>query len=352
MIRAEQITPSWLTNRFRQMGYLAEGFVEDVQMGKEFESTAAFFTPLKITYSGDVGDSLHRNIILKRYREDWFGGGLDESIFYDDIATRVSSPPTVRRYDFDFDRSTRQCYFILEDASPTHDLEPPQGESFTVDLFKQIIDSILKFQSGWWDAEELQGEDFLRASGGPLCMIHASTTDVVNNYCRAWREKELPQFASKFSEELPQETLRLILKSIDAWEKLYPERIGKERGLTLLHGDLHKYNIFYPKDPSKHTLYFSDWETFKRGIGTYDLCYLVADEEPDRRRSMEEELLKYYHNGLMEGGVSGYSWDDCVSDYRLSVMANLFPTLVWKRLPTFKSRMEQFIDWNCQELLL
>jgi thiamine kinase-like enzyme len=352
MIRAEQITPSWLTDRLREKGHLLKGCVEDGQIGKEFESTAAFLTPLKITYFGDVGDSLHRDIILKRYREDWFGGGLSESTFYNDIATRVSSPPKVRCYDFDFERSTRQCYFLLVDASHTHNIKPPKGEAFAIDLFKQIIDSILKFHVGWWDAEELQGEDFLRASGGPLCMIHASTTEVVKGYCRAWREKEFTQFTAKFSSEVSQEKQELIRKSIDAWEKLYPARIKKARGLTLLHGDLHKYNIFYPKDASKNTLYFSDWETFKRGIGTYDLCYLVADEEPDRRRSMEEELLRYYHDGLMKGGISGYSWDDCASDYRLTVMANLFPTLVWKRLPTFNSRMEQFLDWNCQELLL
>ena len=351
MIRAEQITPSWLTERFRKNGYLSDGFVEDVQIGEEFESTAAFLTPLKITYSGDVEVGLHCNIILKRYREDWFGGGLDESIFYNDIAARISSPPTVRRYDFDFDRSSRQCYFLFEDASDTHDIEPPKGEAFTIDLYKQIIDEVLKFHAGWWNAPELLGEDFMRASGGPLRMIQASTADVVKDHCRLWREEEFLRFASKFSDELSQEMHGLVLKSVEEWERLYLERIGRGSGLTLLHGDLHKYNIFYPKDSSRNALYFSDWETYKRGLGTYDLCYLVSDEEPDRRRSLEEGLLRYYYNGLLEGGVSGYDWNDCLYDYRLSVIANLFPALVWKRFSTFEARMGQFLDWDCRELL-
>ncbi len=189
------------------------------------------------------------------------------------------------------------------------------------------------------------------ASGGPLRMIHASTKDVEKGNCQTWREEEFPRFASKFSGELSQESDEVILKSIEAWGRLYPERIGRGGGLTFLHGDLHKYNIFYPKDSSKSALYFSDWETYKRGLGTYDLAYLIADEQPDRRRTMEEGLLRYYHDGLLQGGVSGYSWDNCVYDYRLSVIANLFPTLVWKRFSTFKSRMEQFHDWDCRALL-
>ena len=48
---AEQITPQWLTGRFQKNRHLSQHTVTDLQIGEIFESTAAFFTRLKVTYS-------------------------------------------------------------------------------------------------------------------------------------------------------------------------------------------------------------------------------------------------------------------------------------------------------------
>ena len=347
----EQITPQWLSKRLQKSGISQTITVTKVEIGDTFESTAAFITPLKVVYSSEPKATLHNNLIFKRYREDWFGGGLDESIFYNDFASRMPEPPTFRCYDFDFDRSARQCYFIFEDASVTHETEPPKEEAFTVDLYNKIIDEILKLHLQWWEHPSISQPDFLRASGGPLRMIQAATEDISKKYCTNWKDKVLPAFASKFKDEFSSEKHELVLRAIEGWETLYSSRFKQGNRLTLLHGDLHRFNIFYPKNPSTHGLYFADWETYKRGIGPYDLCYLLADETAKRRREIEMSLLRYYHNGLKDGGLTDYSWDDCVYDYRLSVIAILFPTLAWQRLSIFESRLVQFNDWNCEELI-
>ena len=49
------ITPQRLTKRFQLNGYLSQASVADVQIGETFESTAAFFTRLKVTFP-PVGD--------------------------------------------------------------------------------------------------------------------------------------------------------------------------------------------------------------------------------------------------------------------------------------------------------
>lgn len=348
---AEQITPQWLTKRLQQNGHLSHHTVTDVQIGEVFESTAAFFTRLKVTYSTQSEDCPHTDLVFKDYRHDWFGGGVAESIFFNEIVAQMPDPPVFRCYDFSYDRNTRQCYLIFEDASVTHNETPARSKGFTVALYQQIIDELLKFHTQWWEHPRISQTDFLRGRGGPLRMADAATPEIMRTYCEYWRETLLPQFAERAQDELPQEIFDLVLHAINSWERLYAERIKDNKALTLLHGDLHHWNLFYPKNPVTDGLYFYDWETYKRGIGTYDLSYLVGGEVPQRRREIEKGLLRYYYDGLIKGGVSGYGWEDCLYDYRLSVIATLFPPIGWQSVRRFKARQTQFRDWNCQELL-
>ena len=349
---AEQITPQWLTQRFQRNGYLLQYTVTDVQISETFESTAAFFTRLKVTYSTESTDGLHTDLIFKNYREGWFGGGVAESVFFSEIVAQMPDPPVFRCYDFDYDRDARQCYFIFEDASVTHTEIPPKEEGrFSVALYKQIIDELLKFHTQWWEHPRISQADFLRGRGGPLRMADAATPEIIRTYCEHWRGTLLPQFAGKAQDELPQEIFDFVLHTINDWERLYTERIKDSKALTLLHGDLHHWNLFYPKNPGTDGLYFGDWETYKRGMGPYDLCYLVGGDSSPQRHEIEKDLLRYYYDGLVEGGVLGYSWEDCIYDYRLSVIATLFPPIGWQSVYRFKLRHVHFQDWNCQELL-
>ena len=41
---------------------------------------------------------------------------------------------------------------------------------------------------------------------------------------------------------------------------------------------------------------------------------------PFERKQREIDLLKLYHSTLRENGISGYSFDDCFNDYRISML--------------------------------
>lgn len=349
---AEQITPQWLTKRFQQKGHLSQHSVIDVQVDETFESTAAFFTRLKVTYSTESEHRPHTDLIFKNYKEGWFGGGIAESVFFNEIVAQMPDPPVFRCYDFDYDRDSRHCYFIFEDASVTHTETPPKAEGrFTVALYKQVIDQLLKFHTQWWEHPRISQADFLRGKGGPLRMADAATPEIIRIYCEHWREELLPQFVDKAQDELPQEVFDFAHHAVNGWERLYTERIKDNKALTFLHGDLHHWNLFYPKNPETDGLYFVDWETYKRGMGPYDLCYLVGGDSSPQRHEIEKDLLRYYYDGLVKGGILGYSWEDCVYDYRLSVIATLFPPIGWQSAFRFKLRYVHFQNWNCQELL-
>ena len=53
---------------------------------------------------------------------------------------------------------------------------------------------------------------------------------------------------------------------------------------------------------------------------------------PARRHELERDLLRRYHDGIVRRGVSGYSFDDLLLDYRHCIVRNLtFPLIFWSR---------------------
>jgi hypothetical protein len=120
----------------------------------------------------------------------------------------------------------------------------------------------------------------------------------------------------------------------------------------LLHGDFHIWNSFFPKQPKiKHSL-IVDWETYKRGFGVYDLAYLlITGLDVSVRRDKEQDFLRRYHNGLQKAGIEKYNWQDCLQDYRLAIVANLFPPIMWQSGEKVKRAIAAFEDWHCLELL-
>ena len=64
-----------------------------------------------------------------------------------------------------------------------------------------------------------------------------------------------------------------------------------------------------------------DWQMLRRGRAVRDVAYFLSENLlPTERRAIEGELLTDYHRLLVEGGVSGYTLDDCLRDYRLALL--------------------------------
>lgn len=115
------------------------------------------------------------------------------------------------------------------------------------------------------------------------------------------------------------------------------------------HGDSHLWNFYYSKKDIEDIVLF-DWETFKRGLGAYDLAYLMVHGASGRER-LEKGLMDFYYERLVAGGIENYSRELFEQDYRLSVISTTFCPLFWKRVFSMRSAMQAFADWECDELL-
>lgn len=129
---------------------------------------------------------------------------------------------------------------------------------------------------------------------------------------------------------------------------------------TLLHGDPHWWNFLYPHEQTTDTTRMLDGGSWRIGVATNDLAYLLALQwYPERRRRLERPLLEHYRQRLITGGVTGYGWNALWSDYRLSVLWGLskvarcwaegWPTVIW--WGHLERAMLAGEDLACEELL-
>ena len=352
---AAQVTPAWLTVLLRRGRHLPHGEVIQVAAGEAFASAAAFLTPLTVTYSAAVPGSAAVNapthLILKVFRPGWFGGGVNEVVFYHDIAASMLGPAVPQCFDALAAPETQHCHLLLEDVSATHALLPeelPEGSPSRGQL-QRLTEELAAFHTFWWEHPCVSRGDFLRSHVGPLRMAQATDAEDIRAQCRGLAG-DLPRLLARFDTPLPPAWQQTYGRVITAWADLWGARTQQD-GLTLIHGDAHVWNVFFPKSPEESRPCLLDWETHKRGMGVYDLAYLLINLGAERRRAVEEELLRCYHRGLTAGGVAGYDWERCRQDYRLAVMGCLFPPLFWGFRGSATDAMTAFEDWNCTELL-
>jgi Ser/Thr protein kinase RdoA (MazF antagonist) len=91
----------------------------------------------------------------------------------------------------------------------------------------------------------------------------------------------------------------------------------------LLHGDFHLNNLLFASTPGGRTVAVIDWQSCCRGRATRDLAHFLVGLPPDRRKAHERDLLGLYHRTLTEHGVAGYSFEQCLHDYRFTMLDEL-----------------------------
>ena len=140
------------------------------------------------------------------------------------------------------------------------------------------------------------------------------------------------------------------------WRRISKKNTGNRRNLTLIHGDAHPYQFYYPRNQgdSEQKAFLGDWEAWSLNIGTFDVSYLVGMFfTPARRKQFEaQDLLGHYYRTLVKFGVNGYSFEECYHDFRLGLINNFYSP-IWNMNPKMfrHTAVLSFEDFNCKELL-
>ena len=359
-------TSQWLTDTLRQSGLLTSGRV----LRAADSSNAAFNSAachLRLTYSSDAPSNLPQWLFFKRnLPEEWaVRAGAREVAFYQVAATMADRLPMIPAcYGAAYDAATGDSWLLLRDVSETH-RAPVTREQIIVgegappdEQLPALVVALAGLHAAWWEHPSL-GTGSLLLSEWYRDREHVEMTQ------RQFRD-EWSALRRMAGVSLPASIISLCeamlagLPSI--WERLLAERMAARRQITLSHGDCYPSQFLCPLPGAvDETVYLIDFQGACGDLPAMDLVFLLAAFwTPEQRRDgrREERMLQVYLDALGRSGVVGYTWDDLVADYRISLAFMIFYP-AWDALngssreywePKLLSLTSAAEDWQCREL--
>jgi hypothetical protein len=305
----DEVDASWLTDALRGSGAITEATVvsytaEPVgtgQVGHNVRFTLTYdraepTAPLTVVAKFPSPDETSRStgVAVGTYEK--------EARFYRDLARTVDiRVPRCHRVDFDED--TRLSTLLFEDLAPAEQGDQIAGCSIAEAAL--VVDQMPALHAPLW------GDHALGDVGWLTRPAVDSSRGVADFYAALW-----PGFLDRFGDRASPELRDLGARFGDSLAHWASRRA--KGPFTLVHGDFRLDNLLFGAGPlGEPQVTVVDWQTVAIGVGTDDLSYFLgAGLVPEVRRVVEEDLVRRYHEGLLDRGVEGYSWDDCWEDYR------------------------------------
>ena len=197
---------------------------------------------------------------------------------------------------------------LLEDMAPARVGDNVAGCSN--EDAELAVREIAKFHAAFWESPR-------RKDWGWMSNFDQDAEVEQGRYRRLWNP-----FLAKVDRVLPPALLDIGQKLSDN-EASIKRQLG-EPPRTIVHGDYRLDNMFFGTSEAGSSFTVIDWQKPTLGRGVADLGYFVAFcMDTEQRRATELGLLKVYHSLMLEYGVSGYDFDQCLYDYRLSLLHHL-----------------------------
>ena len=268
---------------------------------------------VRLVYDRDEAGA-PRSLIAKfssatqKMREGAIAAYTKEVHFYRELVPHTNLP-TPACYYADIDQASHLHVILLEDMSPAASGSRLAG--CTRAQAALAVRHIAAFHAAWWEDPSLAGMEWL-----PDPDFGQNPEDRQTEYDGWWR-----RFLENIGDTPMPDSIRAI------GERFGPRRAAIEWHLfnapprTLTHGDFHLGNLVFATEEGGVPFAVLDWQMLRRGRGVRDVAYFLSENLlPADRRAIEGELLTDYHRLLVERGISGYTFDDCLADYRLALL--------------------------------
>jgi aminoglycoside/choline kinase family phosphotransferase len=311
------LTSPWLTMALREANVLSTGGVkafECIPLGGE-KGFYGQIVRLKLTYDPpETGGP--RTLIAKfssgnpemRQRPSTKASYEREVRFYQTMAVESSLPvPTC--YHSSIDIKSGWHVLLLEDLAPAKSGSRIDGCSRT--QAETAIKHIAEFHAHWWEDPRLDDLDWLASA--PKAPADAHLAEL--------HEKWWTAFLREVGHELPGAVME-IGESLGEQRGPITRHLWAERPRTLIHSDYQLENLLFGADAT--SFFVVDWQFVKHGRGIWDVAYFLSENLlPADRRAVEMDLLRGYVRVLSDHGVSTYSFEDAMHDYKLSLLHRL-----------------------------
>jgi len=349
-----EITSEWLTTALRANDRLGTAEVQavSVELIGQGRGFAGSIVRLTVRYAGDtdapstmVSKLPSIDPEIRRYAvKD--GMYRRETMFYRELA-QDSTIIVPDCYYAEHDSVTGDFVLLLEDLTDLQEGNEIVGCS--LDQARSVVQSLAQLHATWWNSKQLSRHSWLPGTGDSS----ASFSALQDRYREAWNRA-----ADTLALIFPRSTFAIA------------ERFG--RGLasvlqaaatgdqTLNHGDTHLGNLFF----RDNEVVFTDWQNVMATSPTLDVAYFIQGSLPvEGRRTHERALLDLYASTLEANGVTNYTSDNLIEDYRRGLLRTLVPSVLSvanldmdspetrELVQTIGARMIAIADWDCGDLI-
>lgn len=338
--------PLELTSALYAAGSLKKGSILSVTIAKQIETPISHLWFLEVAYAAGCSPALPDRLLLKWAIDESPAPdrGEPEIIFYRELAPALPSPPMIRCLAT-AGQESKQQWMLLEDLRASH-TNPPWPERPSNTSVYNAVAVLARLHAQWWESPAL---------GLTVGSLHTETA--LRTMVHGFRD-HLPGFFADLGDDLPAADRRVLETVFDS--SLRPWlRLLDERALTVIHGDAHTWNFLFPRSADGMP-YIFDWQTWHLDVGARDLAFMIGLHwDRSTRQQLELPLLHFYHEQLRTAGISNYSFDDLLLDYRRCLVRNLtFPIILWARgspRESWRQRLDHALaayrDLNAAELL-
>jgi hypothetical protein len=305
----DALTPEWLTAALREGG-LKDVTVTGAQSTVIGEGVGFIgqVARLELTCAPPVAGA-PSSIVAKIPSSDpgarmigvAFGLYEREVRFYSELSHQAGLPAP-KCYFAAYDAAAGQAVVLLEDLSEGAFGDQVAGA--TPGQAEIAVDALGKFHAEWWESPRFADMPWLIPS------IETLRAPILMMYEASWRPA-IERLGHLFTPEMIEVIPEMGKRTMSAFDALATVP------LTLGHGDYRPDNIFFGVPGSGRPLVVCDWQGPGKAPGITDIAYFIAGSmEPDDRRAHEDELLRRYHNLLLEGGVRDFSFETLKEQYR------------------------------------
>jgi hypothetical protein len=205
--------------------------------------------------------------------------------------------------------SLPRCYFatidgrgpafalFLEDMAPARPGDQIAGCS--PEVARAAALELVGLHAPTWNDASLRAHDWVIESPG--------TT-------RALYTQLFPKFLERYGRSLTPEQIAILGRVA---ESSGPPFDLPEEPFSIVHVDFRLDNLLIDSTRTPPRVTVVDWQSLVIGAPLSDLAYLLgASLLPAARRPVEREIVRAYHERLLEAGVRGYPFERCWTDYR------------------------------------
>ena len=203
----------------------------------------------------------------------------------------------------DYDPETNRFALIMEDMAPSE-----QGDQLigcSVEDARRALEAAAILHAAHWNDPGLDTFGWLQ--GTAAAPPPALAPEMVAGLWTGFKDR----YAAHLTPD--------ILKVGDAFAASLPKYSDQYEGPhALTHNDFRLDNMLFGPLSAKKPLVVVDWQTVGKGAAANDVAYFIgAGLTREERPKHEQALLRHYHDRLLAEGVTGYSFEDLTTHYRL-----------------------------------